>query len=165
MISIGTNLLYEEPAEDEEPVQDYSRLFATNLCDLRIPLVFFWFLADGGIQHGSIVYIEDLESNQHCSLTIYHQPLDIILEKYENGYCILNPDVIQNILHTKDEEVKKEEEQEDSDDSSDDIMTEDDDEDDCCIVDSPNLSLKRDHFDNENEQASKKQKMNSCVCY
>lgn len=90
----------------------------------------------------------------------------MILEKYENGYFVLNPDVIQNILNTKDEEVKNEEEQEDSsDDSSDDIMTEDDDEDDCCIVDSPNLSLKRDHIDNENEQASKKQKMNSYVCY
>ena len=36
MVSIGTNLLYEEPAEDEEPTQDYSQLFATNLCNLRI---------------------------------------------------------------------------------------------------------------------------------
>ena len=36
LVSIGTNLLYEEPAEDEEPTQDYSQLFATNLCNLRI---------------------------------------------------------------------------------------------------------------------------------
>ena len=72
---------------------------------------------------------------------------------------------IWNMLRLKNNVLEKEEEQEDSDDSSDDIMTEDDDEDDCCIVDSPNLSLKRDRVDNENEQASKKQKMNSCVCY
>ena len=35
MISVGSNLLYETPDEDEEEQRDYSELFKTNLCDLR----------------------------------------------------------------------------------------------------------------------------------
>ena len=53
MISVGSNLLYETPDEEEEEQRDYSDLFKTNLCDLcRIK----WSeleIAGGGIQHNN----------------------------------------------------------------------------------------------------------------
>lgn len=94
MISVGSNLLYETPDEEEEEQRDYSDLFKTNLCDLcRIK----WSeleIAGGGIQHGSLIEIADCINNQHASITVYHQKLDDLVEKYEDGYVILNPEVI-----------------------------------------------------------------------
>lgn len=42
MITVGSNLLYEEPEEGEEPLHDLKQLYATNLCDLRIHLEGVW---------------------------------------------------------------------------------------------------------------------------
>lgn len=76
-------------------------------------------------------------SDEHCSITVYHQALDSILEKAEDGYIILNRDVVQKIIETKDkgEEEKTVEEESDSDDDDGLIMEDEDEEDDCVIVD------------------------------
>ena len=59
------------------------------------------------MHHGSVVVIEDCESNEHCSLTVYHQELDAILTKNDDGYIVLNPEVVESIKKT----VEAEEEQ------------------------------------------------------
>ena len=48
--------------------------------------------------------IEDCESNEHCSLTVYHQELDAILTKNDDGYIVLNPEVVESIKKTAEEE-------------------------------------------------------------
>ena len=48
--------------------------------------------------------IEDCESNEHCSITVYHQELDAILSKSEEGYIVLNPEVVELIRRTQEEE-------------------------------------------------------------
>ena len=63
------------------------------------------------MHHGTVIMIEDCESNEHCSITVYHQELDAILSKSEEGYIVLNPEVGELIRRTKEEE--KEEEMED----------------------------------------------------
>ena len=52
--------------------------------------------------------IEDCESNEHCSITVYHQELDAILSKSEEGYIVLNPEVVELIRRTKEEEEESE---------------------------------------------------------
>lgn len=112
-------------------------------------------IADGGIQHGSIVLIEDLVSNQHCSLTIYHQALDDILEKYEDGYIVLNPEVVPMIIKTKEEE-QKEIQEEESESSDSDLSIMDDDDDDCEIVE---IHPQKRENDSHDEISTKKQKV------
>lgn len=72
-----------------------------------------------------MIVIEDCESNQHCSLTVYHQELDAILTKNEDGYIVLNPEVIPSIKKTAEEEEQPEEEE--SDEES------EEESDDCCL--------------------------------
>ena len=115
----------------------------------------FYHIADGGIQHGSVVLLEDLVTNEHCSITVYHQALDDILEKYEDGYIILNKEIIPSIIKTKEEEAK-EEEQEQSESSDEDLSVVGEDEDDCEIVEIP--THKRE-VDEEGQSNVKRQKI------
>ena len=64
--------------------------------------------------------IEDCESNEHCSLTVYHQELDAILTKNDDGYIVLNPEVVESIKKTAEEEEQPVEES-------------DEESDDCCL--------------------------------
>ena len=156
MISVGSNLLYETPDEDEEEIRDYSELFKTNLCNLRrIPWIDL-IVAGGGIQHGSLIEIADCVNNQHASITVYHQNLDDIVDKYENGYIMLNPEVIPSIIRTKDEEEREEIETED-DSGSIDV------EEDSDICEEVKQNFKRDHptGDNNLDIEAKRQ---YCVC-
>ena len=77
------------------------------------------------MHHGSVVVIEDCESNEHCSLTVYHQELDAILTKNDDGYIVLNPEVVESIKKTAEaeEEQPVEESEEESEEESDD----------CCL--------------------------------
>lgn len=160
MITVGSNLLYEEP-EDKDEYPKYQALFGTNLCDLRMIIIWLIGLADGGINHGSLVLVEDLVSDEHCSITVYHQALDSILEKAEDGYIILNRDVVQKIIETKDKgEEEKTVEEEDSD--EDDLIMEDEDEDDDCVIVDPS-SQKR--YNDEITTDSKRIKTEFFVCF
>lgn len=70
--------------------------------------------------------IEDCESNEHCSLTVYHQELDAILTKNDDGYIVLNPEVVESIKKTveaEEEQPVEEESEEGSEEESDD----------CCL--------------------------------
>lgn len=156
MISVGSNLLYETPDEEEEEQRDYSDLFKTNLCDLRRIKWSELEVAGGGIQHGSLIEIEDCINNQHASITVYHQKLDDLVEKYEDGYVILNPEVIPSILRTRDEEENENIETEE--DSSSIDMEEDSD-----LCEEIPQSLKRDHPLDEDDLESKA-KRQYCVC-
>lgn len=159
MITVGSNLLYEEP-EDKDEYPKYQTLFGTNLCDLRTIIICLIGLADGGINHGSLVLVEDLVSDEHCSITVYHQALDSILEKAEDGYIILNRDVVQKIIETKDKgEEEKTVEEEDSD--EDDLIMEDEEDDDCVIVDPS--SQKR--YNDEITTNTKRIKTEFFVCF
>ena len=61
------------------------------------------------MHHGTVIMIEDCESNEHCSITVYHQELDAILSKSEEGYIVLNPEVVELIRRTKEEEKEESE--------------------------------------------------------
>lgn len=156
MISVGSNLLYETPDEDEEEIRDYSELFKSNLCNLRRIRWIDLIVAGGGIQHGSLIEIADCVNNQHASITVYHQNLDDIVDKYENGYIMLNPEVIPSIIRTKDEEEREEIETEEDSGSID--MEEDSD-----ICEEVKQNFKRDHpiGDNNLDIEAKRQ---YCVC-
>ena len=70
-------------------------------------------VAGGGIQHGSVVTIEDYNSNEHATIILYHRPLSEILISNENGYIIMNEEVIPKIIESKHaaaSEMKNEEE-------------------------------------------------------
>lgn len=70
--------------------------------------------------------IEDCESNEHCSLTVYHQELDAILTKNDDGYIVLNPEVVESIKKTAEEEEEQPVEEESEEES-------DEESDDCCL--------------------------------
>lgn len=105
-----------------------------------------------------MIEIADCTSNQHASITIYHQKLDDLLEKYEDGYVILNPDVIPSIVRTRNEEEKENEAVETDEDSSSIDMEEDSD-----LCEEIPQSIKRDHPEDDTtlESVAKRQ---FCVC-
>ena len=149
MISIGSNLIYEEPeksddsddSDSEMHSDDLRNLFATNLVDLP----------GGGIHHGTVVQITDLETNEHASITLYHQSKDVLLETSEDGYIILNKEAIPAILKTKEEPeqtVKNEEES----DSSDGLVESESGSEDCVEVVFPPKGVKRDGEENESNR-------------
>ena len=61
-------------------------------------------VAGGGIRHGSVVEVGDLETNQHASITVYHQPKEVLVDNSEDGYLILNREAVETIRKTKEEE-------------------------------------------------------------
>ena len=69
--------------------------------------------------------VGDLETNQHASITVYHQPKDVLVDNSEDGYLILNREAIEMIRKTKEEgdgeeketETEKDNESEESGDS------------------------------------------------
>ena len=107
-------------------------------------------LAGGGIHHGSVVEVGDLESSQHASITVYHQPKDVLVDNSDDGYLILNPEAVETIRKTREEgeegeegEIERESESEESGDS--DCVEEEsgESEDDCVEVVDPRDSQKR----------------------
>ena len=159
MISIGSNLIYEEPeksddsddSDSEMHSDDLRNLFATNLVDLRSDSKVKWCTAGGGIHHGTVVQITDLETNEHASITLYHQSKDVLLETSEDGYIILNKETIPAILKTKEEPeqtVKNEEES----DSSDGLVESESGSEDCVEVVFPPKGVKRDGEENESNR-------------
>ena len=106
--------------------------------------------------------VSDCESSQHATITVYHQALDDITEKNEEGYIVLNPDVIEGILKTREEEEgglmgKAGDNEDDSDDDDLECVEEKEDEDDdsdCCIeVTGP---VKRSHEEGGEEEYQEK---------
>ena len=96
--------------------------------------------------------VGDLETNQHASITVYHQPKDVLVDNSEDGYLILNREAIEMIRKTKEEgdgekETEKDKGSEESGDS--DCVEEeksgnsDGMEDDCVEVLDPRESQKR----------------------
>ena len=76
----------------------------------------------------------DCENDQHASITLYHQPLDSVLEKSEEGYIVLNPEVIPEIVKTREgKEAEPERESESDSGECDDV---DSDSGECEEVDS-----------------------------
>lgn len=96
--------------------------------------------------------VGDLETNQHASITVYHQPKDVLVDNSEDGYLILNREAIEMIRKTKEEgdgekETEKDKGSEESGDS--DCVEEEESgdsdgmEDDCVEVLDPRESQKR----------------------
>ena len=115
-------------------------------------------VAGGGIRHGSVVEVGDLETNQHASITVYHQPKEVLVDNSEDGYLILNREAVETIRKTKEEEQGGDandleendggrEESGDSDcieeESGDSDCIEEESEDDCVEVLDPRESQKR----------------------
>ena len=76
----------------------------------------------------------DCMNDQHASITLYHQPLDSVLEKSEEGYIVLNPEVIPEIVKTREgKETEPERESESDSGECDDV---DSDSGECEEVDS-----------------------------
>ena len=106
--------------------------------------------------------IEDCESNVHCSITVYHQELDAILSKSEEGYIVLNPEVVELIRRTKEEE--EESERSDSESSEEGECVDVDEEGDCVEVSEDGLEVSEDDVggkkDNPtNDMDSKRQRV------
>ena len=99
--------------------------------------------------------IEDCESNEHCSITVYHQELDAILSKSEEGYIVLNPEVVELIRRTKEEE--EESERSDSESSEEGECVDVDEEGDCVEVSKDGAEVKKD--DPTNDMDSKRQRV------
>ena len=98
--------------------------------------------------------IEDCESNEHCSITVYHQELDAILSKSEEGYIVLNPEVVELIRRTKEEE---ESERSDSESSEEGECIDVDEEGDCVEVSEDDVGGKKDNPTNDMD--SKRQRV------
>lgn len=99
--------------------------------------------------------IEDCESNEHCSITVYHQELDAILSKSEEGYIVLNPEVVELIRRTKEEE--EESERSDSESSEEGECVDVDEEGDCVEVSEDGVDGKKDNP--TNDMHSKRQRV------
>ena len=99
--------------------------------------------------------IEDCESNEHCSITVYHQELDAILSKSEEGYIVLNPEVVELIRRTKEEE--EESERSDSESSEEGECIDVDEEGDCVEVSEDDVGGKKDNPTNDMD--SKRQRV------
>ena len=105
-------------------------------------------VAGGGIRHGSVVEVGDLETNQHASITVYHQPKEVLVDNSEDGYLILNREAVETIRKTKEEEQGDDaNDQEENDggreESGDSDCIEEESEDDCVEVLDPRESQKR----------------------
>ena len=99
--------------------------------------------------------VGDLETNQHASITVYHQPKDVLVDNSEDGYLILNREAIEMIRKTKEEgdgeekETKTEKDKESEESGDSDCVEEeksgdsDGIEDDCVEVLDPRESQKR----------------------
>ena len=85
--------------------------------------------------------IEDCESNEHCSITVYHQELDAILSKSEEGYIVLNPEVVELIRKTKEEEKEESESSESSEEGE---CIDVDEEGDCVEVSEDGVEVSKD---------------------
>lgn len=105
------------------------------------------------MHHGTVIMIEDCESNEHCSITVYHQELDAILSKSEEGYIVLNPEVVELIRRTKEEE----EESERSESSEEGECVDVDEEGDCVEVSEDGVDGKKDNP--TNDMHSKRQRV------
>ena len=106
--------------------------------------------------------IEDCESNEHCSITVYHQELDAILSKSEEGYIVLNPEVVELIRRTKEEEVESE--RSDSESSEEGECVDVDEEGDCVEVSEDGVEVSKDGAevkkdDPTNDMDSKRQRV------
>lgn len=99
-------------------------------------------------------------SNEHCSITVYHQGLDDILKKSDNGYIVLNPEVIPQIIQTKTEEQQIEVESE----SSDEDLAIEESDDDCILVESSS-GHKREGQLLLNDMDTKIQRIDCIVCW
>lgn len=113
------------------------------------------------MHHGTVIMIEDCESNEHCSITVYHQELDAILSKSEEGYIVLNPEVVELIRRTKEEE---ESERSDSESSEEGECVDVDEEGDCVEVSEDGLEVSEDGVDGKkdnptNDMHSKRQRV------
>ena len=105
-------------------------------------------VAGGGIRHGSVVEVGDLETNQHASITVYHQPKEVLVDNSEDGYLILNREAVETIRKTKEEEQGddangQEENDGGREESGDSDCIEKESEDDCVEVLDPRESQKR----------------------
>ena len=105
-------------------------------------------VAGGGIRHGSVVEVGDLETNQHASITVYHQPKEVLVDNSEDGYLILNREAVETIRKTKEEEQggdanDLEENDGGREESGDSDCIEEESEDDCVEVLDPRESQKR----------------------
>ena len=114
------------------------------------------------MHHGTVIMIEDCESNEHCSITVYHQELDAILSKSEEGYIVVNPEVGELIRRTKEEE--EESERSDSESSEEGECVDVDEEGDCVEVSEDGLEVSEDDVggkkDNPtNDMDSKRQRV------
>ena len=107
------------------------------------------------MHHGTVIMIEDCESNEHCSITVYHQELDAILSKSEEGYIVLNPEVVELIRRTKEEE--EESERSDSESSEEGECVDVDEEGDCVEVSEDGVDGKKDNPTNDMD--SKRQRV------
>ena len=107
------------------------------------------------MHHGTVIMIEDCESNEHCSITVYHQELDAILSKSEEGYIVLNPEVVELIRRTKEEE--EESERSDSESSEEGECIDVDEEGDCVEVSEDDVGGKKDNPTNDMD--SKRQRV------
>ena len=107
------------------------------------------------MHHGTVIMIEDCESNEHCSITVYHQELDAILSKSEEGYIVLNPEVVELIRRTKEEE--EESERSDSESSEEGECVDVDEEGDCVEVSEDDVGGKKDNPTNDMD--SKRQRV------
>lgn len=113
------------------------------------------------MHHGTVIMIEDCESNEHCSITVYHQELDAILSKSEEGYIVLNPEVVELIRRTKEEE---ESERSDSESSEEGECVDVDEEGDCVEVSEDGLEVSENDVggkkdDPTNDMDSKRQRV------
>lgn len=108
--------------------------------------------------------VGDLETNQHASITVYHQPKDVLVDNSEDGYLILNSEAIEMIRQTKEEgeESGEEEREEGSGESGESDCIEEESEDDCVEVVDPRESEKRERSDEE--ESSKRVQVCLLVC-
>lgn len=109
------------------------------------------------MHHGTVIMIEDCESNEHCSITVYHQELDAILSKSEEGYIVLNPEVVELIRRTKEEEKEESESSESSESSEEGECVDVDEEGDCVEVSEDGVDGKKDNP--TNDMHSKRQRV------
>lgn len=113
------------------------------------------------MHHGTVIMIEDCESNEHCSITVYHQELDAILSKSEEGYIVLNPEVVELIRRTKEEEKEESESSESSEEGE---CIDVDEEGDCVEVSEDGVEVSKDGAevkkdDPTNDMDSKRQRV------
>ena len=102
----------------------------------------------------------DCVNDQHASITLYHQPLDSVLEKSEEGYIVLNPEVIPEIVKTREGKEKEEERESDSD--SGECEDVDSDSGECEEVDSDVVVVKTSGDDSHDVKVDAKDDTASC---